>query len=91
MAKKNDTSEDLLGYTLKIAKQHAKISQGDAPEDEMDLEDQVDDMWYSFAIPDFENNPSFDGLGIQKLIEKHKLQTVYKEEVTKELKKRYKL
>jgi len=34
-----------------------------------ELEDQVDDMWYSFAIADFENNPAYEVIAIDVLIE----------------------
>ncbi len=89
MATDKKTEEELKTYTIKMAKEHVKISEGEAPEDEDELDDQADDMWWTFALPDFENNPAYENLNIDELVEKLDLQTLYKETVKKDLQKKY--
>ena len=79
MENNSQMEEDLKIYTIKLANHHAKISRGEVPADEDELDDQVDDMWYAFAIPDFENNPEYDDLQMDTLFKKLKLEDIYKQ------------
>jgi len=85
------TEEELKNSTVKMALQHVKISKGETPEDESELDDQLDDMWYNFAQPDYENNPAYEGMKIQELITKLHLQNLYKSTAKEAFIKKYKL
>jgi hypothetical protein len=89
MAVDKKLAEELKTLTLKLAADHAKKSEEDAPDDVDDLEMLADDMWWDLALPEFESNKAYKELDINDILDELEMQAVYNEKVVSELKKKF--